>query len=76
MCHQKKLTSELLDRKWGRLIPAVASLRRTVLSEVGRLSMCAGSGGGVGGTLLTLTVLTICLAGDPSPTPTPTPIPF
>jgi hypothetical protein len=68
------LTSELLE-KMGLLIQTVVSIGRTFLSEVIRLSVCAGSGG-VGRALLTLAVFTILCAGDPTPTPTPTPIPF
>lgn len=70
----KNLATEL-PGEIGVSIHAVVPFGRMLLSEVIWLGCCAGSGG-VGGTLLTLAVLTVLTAGNPSPTPIPIPLPF
>jgi hypothetical protein len=75
------LTAELVETIRPPMIPgasihAIASFGRKFLSEVIRLGVCAGSGGGLSGALFTLAVLAMLFGGDPGPTPTPTPLPF
>jgi hypothetical protein len=60
----------------GVSIYAIASFWRTFLNRLIRLGVCAGSGGGLSGALLTLAVLAMLFDGDPGPTPTPIPLPF
>ncbi len=56
-------------------IREIASFGQSLLNQVIKFGICAGSGGGLSVTLVTLAVIILC-HGDPTPAPTPTPIPF